>query len=144
MSGKTLKARLRGFKKEVESEGAWRDPLMTWVDERSGNVILAELLSLHVPADRPPFYQLKLLTGCNLVSWRPGARTKKSCITQGAKGDVVSLIETDDISCLRYFIDEMALKGVSYEVWIKWRAFRQEVHVREVEDGKKAEGVAVG
>jgi hypothetical protein len=134
MAGKSLKKRVQALKKAVASESSSaRDPGMTWVHEASGNVIYGRLLSLHAPeGGAPPYYRVKLLDSCMVKPSRPG-RGKKSYVTHGTVGMIVSVVETGDISCLRYFVDEITQKGDVYDVWIRWMAFRQEVQVKKIE-----------
>jgi hypothetical protein len=131
MAGKSLKQRVSDFKKKVAGEGTHSDPKMTWVDESSGNVTHGRLLGLHVPDDQRPYYRVQLMNGCKVLSKKANAKSKKSM--HASVGMIVSLWETDDLSCLRYFIDEMAINGAFFDVWIRWKPFRQEVHVKKIE-----------
>jgi hypothetical protein len=128
MAGKSLKKRVRDLKKEVAAEGTRSDPKMTWVDASSGNVTHGRLLGLHVPDDQRPYYRVQLKDACKILSKRTSGKVRDASV-----GMIVSLAETDDLSCLRYFIDEMAMSGAFFDVWIRWKPFRQEVHVKKIE-----------
>lgn len=130
MAGKSLKSRVSALKKKIEGVASFRDPSMTWVEEASGNVIHGRLLGLHVPGEQAPYYRVQLKDGCRVLS----SSRRRGVLVAGA-GMIVSVVETGDISCLRYFIDEMAAKEVFYDVWIRWMPFRQEVQVKEIREG---------
>jgi hypothetical protein len=134
MAGKSLKKRVSALKKKVAIEGSGRDPTMAWVHDGSGNIIRGRLLGLHVPENSKPYYRVQLIESCVVHPSRPG-RKGKSYVTRALTGTIVSMMETDDISCLRYFIDEMAMTGEMFDVWIRWMPFRQEVHVKKIVEG---------
>lgn len=120
MAGKSVKERVRKLKREVARETSFRDPSLTWVSSASPNVVLGRLLSLHVPDEGRPFYKVELQEPCEVKGDR-----------RVGKNDVVCVEETDDISCLRFFVDEMSA-GVVFDVWLRYHAFRQEVQVKKI------------
>lgn len=124
VAGRSVKSRVRALKKKVAAEVSGRDPSLTWVSGSSGNIVHGRLLSLHVPDQGRPYYKVELHDLCSIEKERSDRRLAR-------KNDVVCVEETDDVSCLRYFMDEIATGSV-FDVWLRYRPFRQEVNVMKI------------
>ncbi len=136
MAGRSVKSRVEKLRRSVVEERERLDGGLTWVDDRAGLVVHARLLGLHVPEGGSPYYKVELIDRC-MVKGKSG-KTKLA-----AAGDVVCVPESDDVSCLRFFAEEMMSEGAAFDVWIRWYAFRQEVNVKKLV-GRESEGERVG